>query len=109
MTKELFVETLKFIKKKQDQDAKFCDVLEELCPGYRCDAMVNSEAVNYILKLLGDIMQDKDDDIGYFLYETGAIENDDLSIPNNRAPTWDDKPLYTSPETLYDYLSSNIK
>lgn len=105
--KEEFVDYLNFIKDQYKKQDTLISAFETLCPGHYCDTYIYEEYEAHLLKLLQNIMGDKDDDIGIFMYEVEYIDHDLDKINKAWLPTGEDgKPLYTSPETLYDYLIS---
>ena len=79
LTKEKFVKYIEFIKTQCLNQDKFIDALELLSPHTYCDAFIYSSYENILLELIEDLLDDDEDDIGYFLYETGYL-NKDLKI-----------------------------
>lgn len=107
LSKEEFVDYLNFIKDQYKKQDTLISAFETLCPGHYCDTYIYEEYEARLIKLLQSIMNDKDDDIGIFMYEVEYIDHDLDKINKAWLPTREDgKPLYTSPETLYDYLIS---
>ena len=105
--KEEFVDYLNFIKDQYKKQDTLISAFETLCPGHYCDTYIYEEYEAHLIKLLQSIMNDKDDDIGIFMYEVEYIDHDLDKINKAWLPTGEDgKPLYASPETLYDYLIS---
>lgn len=106
IAKEKFIDTLRFMSKKAAQENKLCTVLEEMSDDCGCaNAFVYGEYSMKLLDLLRDSMMDKDDDIGYFLYELGGIDDVDIKVPEGQCPRWDDEVMYDSASSLYDYLA----
>lgn len=110
LTKEQFIDTLKFMSEKYEQQNKFSSLLEEMSnnSGMVC-AFIYAGYDHVLLDLLKTTLNDKDDDISYFLYELDGIIDIDKVIPDKDCPRWEDKILYNSASTLYDYLISNYK
>lgn len=102
ISKEKFVELLNFIKTQNIKQENFIKALEELSPGTYCDCLCYSEYEYMLLGLMGEILKDKDDDIYCFLYETDWIND---NFEESKCPMDSNgKFIYSSPETLYDYL-----
>ena len=100
-TKKDFIETLNFIKKQDKKQDKFIDALENLSPGCYCNAFIFSEYEDRLVRILGTILNDEHDDIGYFLYE--------MNWDKAKAPTdKNGKVLYSNAGELYDYLVSEL-
>ena len=92
-------------KKQESKQEKFISVLEELSPGSYCDCFLFSEYQEQLLKLLEKIFDDKNEDISYFLYESGWLyDSEEKSFPKDETEV----ELYTSVESLYDYLVSRM-
>ena len=102
ISKERFVELLNFVKAQNMKQENFIKALEELSPGTYCDCLFYSDYENMLLGLLREVLNDKDDDIYCFLYETDWINDNfkESKCPVNSKGKF----LYNSPETLYDYL-----
>lgn len=68
-TKQNFIDTMNYIVKSIEKTEKFDKALQE----YTNDSMFTGFFINdeFLTKLLGEIMGDTDDWIGYFLYERG--------------------------------------
>lgn len=103
LSKENFVKYMKFIEAKQLQENKLADILEEMSPTFRCDALVYSDYEANFIELLQEVMQDKTDLISYKLYEFDQFDAEEkakqlLEIPE--VESWG---------TVYDYLIKNIK
>lgn len=109
IAKEKFIDALRFISKKAAQETKLCSVLEEMSNGQGgyATAFVYAEYSMKMLELLQDSLNDKDDDISYFLYELGGIDDVDIVVPDVKCPRWDDEVMYDSAASLYDYLVRN--
>ena len=107
LTREEFVEYIDFIKEQEQKQNRFIDALEDMSPYTHCDTFIYSSYEDRLVELIRKILDDKDDDIGYFLYEMDYVGKDLKG--SGRFPK-DDKGnvLYNSPETLYDYLISNM-
>lgn len=106
MTKEQFIDMLRFMSKKYKQENKLCSVLEEMSDeACYSNAFVYSEYSEKLLELLMHILNDKDNDISYFLYELNGIDDVDIVVPDDKCPKWNDKILYNSASSLYDYLT----
>jgi len=93
LTKQEFINCLNFIYKQEEKQEQFVQALENLCPGNYCDCwLFNDYAMQYV-KLLTKLMDDKNDDIGFFLYD---MERGNSKFYSN-VP-------YQNEEELYDYL-----
>lgn len=102
LSKEMFIKAIDFIKKKDEQEDKFCSVLEELCPGEYCNAFIFSDYREMLLETIGIMLDDETNLIGYKMYEF-----DDFSDENKKQQL-ELTPELESWETLYDYLVKNI-
>ena len=102
ISKERFIEILKFIQNQESKQDKFIEALELLSPGSYVDAFIYSEYAQVLIDILSEMFNDENGDIEYFLYELDAINNENLTIPSDLCP------YYNSPDTLYDYLVNNI-
>ena len=107
ITKEEFVEYIDFIKEQEQKQNRLIDALEDMSPYTHCDTFIYSSYEDMLVKLLGTVLEDKEDDIGHFLYDMDYLGKDLKDI--NRFPEDEnDNVLYNSPETLYEYLVSNM-
>ena len=102
ITKERFVKLLKFIKAQGKKQEKFVHALEELSPKSYCDCYLYAEYETELVHLLSEILNDDTDDIGHFLYDLDWLNKS--KIEKEKLPQIDGKTIYSSPETLYDYL-----
>ena len=110
LSKEEFIDILRFMSKKHKQEDKFCGVLEELSGnGSFAETFIYSEYEEKLRELLRNVLHDEDDDLGYFLYELNGIDDVDIIVPDEECPRWEDKIMYNSASSLYDYLASNYK
>ena len=98
ISKENFVKYMKFIEAKQLQENRLADILEEMCPGFYCDALVYSDYEANFLELLHEVMQDGTDLIGYKMYEFDQFD------AKEKAKQLLETPEVVSWETVYDYL-----
>lgn len=101
MTKETFVKTIDFILKAREQEDKFCNILRELSGNeFYCDAYIYSGYENLVVDILRKDFDDRDDNIGYYLYEY-------LDFPEEaKKEQLKETPWFESVETLYEYLKS---
>lgn len=107
LTKEEFIDYLNFIKDQYQKQNKLVDIFEELCPNHFCETYIYEEYESRMVDLLEKFVEDKNDNIGRFLYDADYINCDVNNINLALLPTdKDGNPLYDSPETLYDYLIS---
>lgn len=104
ISKEKFVEILKFMREQSIKQDKFITVLEELSPNSYCDCFLFSAYENKLIDLLMIMLDDTDEDISYFLYELNWINKEEVESSVKEG----DKLLYNSPETLYDYLINKM-
>lgn len=110
ISKEEFIDVLRFISKKHKQEDKFCGVLEEMSGGESfAETFIYSEYEEKLRELLRNILHDEDDDIGYFLYELNGIDDVYIIVPDEKCPRWEDKIMYNSASSLYDYLARSYK
>lgn len=103
ISKENFVKYMKFIEAKQLQENKLADVLEDMCPTFRCDALVYADYEANFIELLQEVMQDESDLISYKMYEFDQFD------AASKAKQLLETPEVESWETVYDYLIKNIK
>ena len=103
-TKEEFISYISLIKKKQNQQNKLCDAIEEISGGYTmCDFFIFEEYENALYSLLHTIFNDNEDLIGIALYEfNGEFESDKNTLKDiyPEIKSWGD---------LYDHLISHLK
>lgn len=104
ISKEQFVNTLKFL---QNNDAKFeqlCAVMEELAPSFRVDFVPNLEYNNIIIQLL-ELLTQSTNIIEYFIYELeyGTVPGD-KTITTCSGKQFELK----SPEDLYDAIVDDL-
>jgi len=103
MTKELFVETINFMKTRSDNER----VINNYLTVEFEDAIFYpySKYETQMIKVLEDIFQDESEWITYFIYELdfgrqwepGTVMIDEKDIP------------LSTPEELYDMLADNLK
>ena len=98
ISKEEFIEYIEFIQTKRRHEMELSEVLEMLCPGYRCDALIYNDYEDKLLDLLKNMFNDTDDLIKYKLYEFD--EFDDVTQGEQIMET----PEVASWSTVYDYL-----
>lgn len=92
--KEQFVAAINLIEESRKKQDTFIAALETLSPATYCDCFLYADYEQKMIELLQLILDDIEDDIGYFLYE---VE------PEERAVA---KKQYQSAENLYDYLTT---
>lgn len=93
LTKDEFINYMNFIYEQNDKQEQFVKALESLCPGNYCDCWLFNEYTEKYLELLKKLMNDKNDDILYFLYE----------LEQGQSKFFENIP-YNNEEELYDYL-----
>jgi len=103
ISKEQFIEIINFTKKKNEQETSFCDVLETLSPHAYCDCFLYSEYEEKVLFLLGLLLNDTSDLIGYKMYEF-----DQWSAEEAKQRQLHETPEVASWETVYDYLIEHL-
>lgn len=112
LSKEEFKQALMDVSDLVYKEDLLCGVLESLTDSAEpvC-AFIYSQPIDMILKLLGKMMDDENDEIGYFLYDLDAIDAKDLSVDPNKCPTdpLGGKTPYHDADTLYDYLTGGGK
>lgn len=110
LTKEEFIKTLKEMQDLNRKQDDFCKCLENITEDAIIPAFIFSRSIDIIHNLLVKIMDDKEDDIGYFLYDMGAINSENLKIEKDRAPAYlSGDILYDDADSLYDYLTRRKK
>ena len=103
LTKDAFVKYINLMKKYSELTSKFCDVLEEMSPGCRCDAFLYSEyetAIVDLLKCALGLPQDNDD-LEYFIYELeygSKYKSGDYQLGDHTIVD------FSSAENVYDYF-----
>ena len=103
ITKEMFLKAIDFIKKKDKQEEKLCDVLEELCPGEYVNAFIFSDYRKMLLDTLSYMLDDDADIITYKMYEFDSFSDEYKKQQLELTPeleTW---------ETIYDYLIKHME
>lgn len=98
ITKEMFIEYMEFIERKDAQEKEFIKALEKLSPSTYCDAFIYDEYEDKLISLLRFILNDREELILYRLYEYKSM--DDAS----KAEQVKETPEVESWETVYDYL-----
>lgn len=112
LSKEEFKKVLKDVSDLFHKEDMFCAALESLTNNNEpVTAFIYTQPIDMVMKLLGKMMNDEDDDIGYFMYELDAINTDDFHINPDKCPTESDGKtiLYHDADTLYDYLTKGKK
>lgn len=105
LTKEEFIKTLKEMQTLNRKQDDFCKCLENITEDAIIPAFIFSRSIDIIHNLLVKIMDDKEDDIGYFLYDMDAINSENLKIEKDRAPAYlSGDILYEDADSSYDYL-----
>lgn len=103
ISKETFINTFKFIKEQRDKQENLIKAFEELCPGEYCNCYLYSNYESTLINILKEDLDDKYEDIEYFIYDLDGLDTDVLE--EDRCPKDDkNKILYNSIETLYDFL-----
>lgn len=108
ISKKYFIEILTFVKNQAKKQEEFIKALESLSPGSYCDCFLFNDYEDHLIDLLHTILNDKHDDLYYFLYELDWINRDELdknSFPKDKKGNI----LYNSLETLYEYLTKEKK
>lgn len=108
LSKEEFKAILEYIADLFHKEDMFCGALESLTNnGEPVAAFIYSQPIDFILKMLGKMMNDEDDDIGRFLYDLDAIGSGNLSVDPEKCPAAFDgeAPLYRDADSLYNYLT----
>ncbi len=95
ISKEEFVEYINFIHRQSKKQDKFLEAIDDLADGKEyCNCFLYASYEDKVVKLLGKLTHDIDDDLGYFLYE----HHD--GFPTDSAG----QSIYHDASTLYDYL-----
>ncbi len=93
MKKEEFLDCMDFIKKQRQKQDKFIEGLEALTDNTEyCNCFCYFGYEERYLQLIEKLMNDKDQDIRYFMYDMDFGE------------TLFDEALYTNEEELYNYI-----
>lgn len=109
ITRDKFKDLLLFIQDQVKKELTFMNALESLSPGEYVNAFIYDQYEQKVIELLENMFNDKSEDIQYFLYELDAENYDNMIVPDEKCPRdKDNKILYNSPETLYDYLVGKI-
>lgn len=106
ISKEEFIKTMNFIKERNQKQDKFINILEELSKDTYCDCFLYADYEDKMIELLENMFEDRMHDISYFCYDCDWLYD---NFNEDKCPKIDDKYLYTSLETLYDYLISEMK
>ena len=106
LSKEEFIKTLEFIKDTRVKENKFVEVLETLSPNNYCNCSLYDEYDDKLINVLESMFEDSYHDISYFIYDCNGLDEKYFDV--EKCPKEDEKYLYTSIETLYDYLISNM-
>jgi hypothetical protein len=93
LTKKEFINCLNFIYEQEEKQEQFVKALENLCPGNYCDCWLFNDYAEKYTELLKKLMDDKNDDIRYFLYDMERGKARDYAHT-----------AYHNEEELYDYL-----
>ena len=110
LTKEEFIKTLKEMQTLNRKQDDFCKCLENITEDAIIPAFIFSRSIDIIQNLLVKIMDDKEDDIGYFLYDMDAINSENLKGKKQNAPMYKSGTiLYDDADSLYDYLTRRKK
>ena len=102
LSKTEFTTLIKFITCKHKQETKFCKVLEELSneAGF-CDAFIYTEYEAYLIKLLHQLMNDKQGWIEYWLYDCDYGKSFKMGSVTDKDGLAID---LSTPDLLYDFL-----
>lgn len=101
ISKEEFIDYITFIEEQAKKQDKFLEALKEMSPGSYCDCFLYNAYEDKLIDLLQKIMNDTEDDIGYYLYEMSSEE----SYPRDEKGNI----LYKDKESLYNFLISKYK
>ena len=106
LSKKEFINTLKFIKDRRNKEERFISALESLSPSTYCDCFIYNEYEEKLINLLEVMFEDDNHDISYFIYDLDGLNK----LNKKHCPKYgNNKYLYTSIETLYDYLVKEMK
>jgi hypothetical protein len=106
LSKEEFIGILNFIRDKRKGEENFIQSLEKLSPHTYCDCFLYDEYETKMIDLLENIFEDDFQDISYFIYELDGLNK--KRINKKICPTKEGRILYSSLETLYDYLINKM-
>lgn len=105
LSKKQFVETINFIKREREKEREFVRMLEKLSPGSYCDCYLYDEYEQKMIELLENMFEDNMHDISYFCYDCNGLDK----FEKKNCPKVNNKYLYNSLETLYNYLVKEMK
>jgi len=105
LTKEEFTNYLNFIYKQEEKQEQFVQALENLCPGNYCDCWLFNDYAEKYIELIKKLMNDKNDDIEFFLYDFERGKSVFYSNVDGSGPNIP----YHNEEELYDYLVEQDK
>lgn len=106
LTKEEFKNILKEMQDLYRKQDNFCRCLESMADSEIIPAFIFGKSLDMIQNLLAKMLDDENDDIGYFLYELDAINSENLEIEKDYAPTDESgNILYYDEDSLYNYLT----
>ena len=105
LSKEQFVETINFIKEQGKKEKEFIKTLEKLSPYSHCDCYLYDEYEQKMIDTLEAMFEDNTHEISYFCYDCNGLDK----LEKKNCPKVNNKYLYTSLETLYDYLVKEMK
>lgn len=106
-----FKDYLLFIREHRVKEEALMEALEALCPENHCDCFLYSQYEEKIINLLKEILNDRNNEIDYFVYDLNGLENKSLVVEDKmKCPTYELKDggecmLYYSADTLYEYLT----
>ena len=98
LTKEEFIDCLYFIYSQEVKQEHFVQALENLCQGNYCDCWLYNDYAEKYIELLRKLMNDTNDDIGFFLYD----------MERGKSKSYPNMPYHNEVE-LYDYLAKEHK
>lgn len=102
LPKDEFVKVFKFISEQNSLQENLCKALEDMAPGFRCDACVYISYETQIISLLETMFNDTEEIIEYKLYEFDGF-SDDVKVRQLK-----ETPELETWETVYDYLIKNL-
>lgn len=98
ISKETFVNTMKRLEELDTKMDAADAALKELCPDF-CGLYI-TEPFDIVVDLLKDILKDKYDSLGYFIYELDFLRNFHMGCV-----TEDGEPIDLSTwDKVYDYM-----
>lgn len=103
MNKELFIDTINFVKELNEEENKFNTLLREIDNEFG-GGFIHSKSINYLVSLLKILVNDENDWISYYCWEIDFGRN----YHEGCVTEADDTPIpLSTPEDLWNLITSN--